>query len=208
MIVSYVVGPLVHHPDKEYWCYAQGLSSYASVSKEWQALVERYTFHGLYLTRGRLEDAKRIVNHYRSRQIRTLYFEVLTLGGYEAVGLQTETQSEQLRNSITYTLDLHSLFHYLSTWDSNDVFAGGLNLALSAKSRNTIDPILNIPHQPPYGLLENTRPGMPLPQLEFVQTLMWDFQNCDQGCLLDIAWLHALPQLTTLKWELSMHGGE
>lgn len=208
MIVSSLAGPQVQPLGKAYECYAQGLSSYASVSKEWQVLVERYTFHGLYLTRGRLEDAKRIVNHYRSRQIQTLYFEV-TLGEYEVVGLQTEPQSEQLGNSVAYTLDLHSLFRYLSTWDSNDVFVGGLNLVLSAKSRNDIHPIQNILLlQSTYGLLENTRPVMPLPRLEFVQTLMWDFQNCDQDCILDIAWLYALPQLTTLKWELSMRGGE
>lgn len=203
MIISYLLGPKEYEERWSSLDYTQRLSSYASVSRVWQALVERYTFSSLYLTRDRLEDGKRIVNPSRSRQIRMICFEVvLDSYGVEPYG-QTETYEEQQRNNIVCTNDMQSLFQYLSTWSSSDVFAGGSCLKLIASSPT--DRIGGGIFMPRWmdSSLEYMLPNNPLPQLEFVHKLVWDpilYRN--PGCSVGNALLQALPQVRDLVWTL------
>lgn len=112
---------------------------YATVSRDWQALVEKKTFSSLRLNSMRVQELSNILTPRRRSYVRNIAVEV-TLPEYdvEKAGHRKETPQEQHTNSQTFTDLICALFAVLATWklpaDGATGEQRGVSLSLSASS--------------------------------------------------------------------------
>ncbi|KAI1504969.1 hypothetical protein F5X99DRAFT_405605 [Biscogniauxia marginata] len=205
IIISYLAGKLKCREGRAAIGYRSGLATYASVSRTWQPMVERYTFHVLYLTYHRLPDAYRIMQPSRTRFVRL----VNVAFSLEQWSEEDEFEHEEaMENRDRYNIELHrdliAFFHYLDHWSRHELFPGGTVLQLSRFSpsdadlsnryiqRNEIDDERR----------ETPDPSELPPKLEFISGLIWDQED---GVIHanDIALnyiMTALANVTSIKW--------
>lgn len=119
-----------------------GAAQYAGVCREWQDLVERWTFRNLRLDRARLADVDRILCRRRQAYVCTVDFNVeLEPYGREVYG-EFETAEENARNSSLFSETLRLFFDVFSRWapGSNGVHRGraGILLCITAFSPSDV----------------------------------------------------------------------
>jgi hypothetical protein len=110
-----------------------GLAPYAAVSSEWQAFVEKKTFHSITLTSLRLQDpgCVAIVNRGRKLDlVRHIHFSI-RVQGYSCPDCEEPEADEECReNANIISGALQQLFAFLSTWEPR----GSLTLDINVQS--------------------------------------------------------------------------
>ncbi len=92
------------------------LAPYASINRQWQALVENHIFNTLKVNTSRLADLQIIVRSRRCLAVRKINLTV-TLPEYSVEErLQVETDEDRQRNNEAYTQTICTLFTILSSW--------------------------------------------------------------------------------------------
>lgn len=95
------------------------LATYASVSKEWQAIVEKRTFLTLHLNPTRLDDFKRVVMDQLRRRyhlVRCLNLDA-SLPEYSiAARIELETDEDRNQNNQAFSNTICLFFDTLSSW--------------------------------------------------------------------------------------------
>ncbi|GFP57682.1 hypothetical protein TASIC1_0009001900 [Trichoderma asperellum] len=119
-----------------------GAAQYAGVCREWQDLVERWTFRNLQLDRARLADVDRIMCRRRQAYVCIVDFNIeLEPYGREVYG-DFETAEENARNSSLFSETLRLFFNVFSRWapGSNGVHRGraGISLRITAFSPSDV----------------------------------------------------------------------
>lgn len=110
------------------------VAAYATVSKEWQAVVESETFYVLHLTPARLADFARIVSGSRRYLVRCFKYLVILDSYSDKERAVFETPEEEARNNKVFTKAIHEFFGIVSTWRPEEVRKDGINLFLKATS--------------------------------------------------------------------------
>lgn len=108
------------------------LPRYASVSSEWQLVVERVTFAELYLTDGRLIELPKIMNKRRQSYLRYVMCHVM-LGAY-ADHNNHETNSQHRQSTRVLNDYLTNLFQTMAKWRIEDVCSTGIQLKIVVNS--------------------------------------------------------------------------
>lgn len=93
------------------------LSPYATVSRDWQHLIEKHTFAGLRITSNDLLLLSRIVTPERANSVRQVDFtiELVNYNNPALLPLQ-RTASEQDQNSRLFSDSIKQLFQILQRW--------------------------------------------------------------------------------------------
>ncbi|KAK2764289.1 hypothetical protein FQN54_008981 [Arachnomyces sp. PD_36] len=107
------------------------LSLYATVSKEWQAVFERWNFGQLTLGSLCVNDLDKAFCHQR-RLVKHIWLRI-RLPGYDCPGCRETEGVEKNRNNAIITDSIFKLFTALSTWGQNGTDEG-ITLEISANS--------------------------------------------------------------------------
>lgn len=111
-----------------------GLARYATVNRQWQTIIERYTFSSILVDASqRLEEFDQIVarNGRRRSYIRDINLAV-ELESYDIKArTEFETAEENSRNNKIFEETIQSLFRILEPWPEDPV---GIRLSLEAHS--------------------------------------------------------------------------
>lgn len=95
------------------------IASYASVSRKWQAEVERYTFARIHLNHGRLPAAHQYLTPRRWSLVRSVFLRV-DLPEYDnAARERVEPLEDQRMNNETFTNVARSVLELLSSGQAN-----------------------------------------------------------------------------------------
>lgn len=108
------------------------LPRYATVSREWQKVVECVTFAELYLTDGRLTDLGKIMNRRRQGNLRHVMCHVM-LGLYASHNAR-ETVSQHRESTRVLNDYMLELFTTMSKWRPEDAGSGGVQLKIVINS--------------------------------------------------------------------------
>jgi hypothetical protein len=128
-ILDYIIdGRLRSHP-------GISLAPYATLSRRWQAEIERCTFSYIYITTPRrLEEFERLLWTPRRRSCVRFIQLVVELESYdEKARARFETDEERQRNDEIFTTTIGSLFKSLSDWPAN------LDIGVDIKARSPGD---------------------------------------------------------------------
>ncbi|KAL1870073.1 hypothetical protein Plec18167_007591 [Paecilomyces lecythidis] len=110
------------------------LVPYATVNRDWQAIIESITFATIYMDdQQRLEEFEQIMTRKKERQsyIRTIYFTV-ELESYDLeLRREYETPEEHSRNNKIFEETILFLFRALATWPEH---TAGIKLQIDARS--------------------------------------------------------------------------
>jgi hypothetical protein len=117
------------------------LSQYASICREWQAIVEQYSFSELYITLLRLPKFAEYVQNGRRRCVKRIRLHV-ELPHYANDPCEVrEGWEDKMKNNEIFTATFRDLFNTLSEWKDEDVCKNGIQLFFSISScsdlRNT-----------------------------------------------------------------------
>lgn len=127
-----VVESLVDH-----WRYAdeqESIAPYASVCKEWQALVERYNFSALRVTQESLNEFDAYMVGSRRGLLKQINLHV-QLPNYDNDPCEKkETWEDKFENNMCFTKAVHGLFRLMSSWTFNEACREGVDLTLSISS--------------------------------------------------------------------------
>lgn len=122
----------------------------ACVSLEWQARVERQTFHKLKVDQSRLDGLRDIVTPVRRAYVRRVEMDAL-LPEYNAHQLwdEEETAEEQRRNNEALTGAVQGVLSVLSSWEKPVRDGEGVSLVLRAYSPSDVarEPGLEFRHR-------------------------------------------------------------
>lgn len=106
----------------------------ATVSREWQDAVEKYTFSHLHVTPDRLDDLERVVTKPRQVNVKTVKFSV-SLDKYSRKRRNAgESIEEESNTTRVFTNCIRDLFGVLSRWDVPDASTDGIHLEISVES--------------------------------------------------------------------------
>lgn len=108
------------------------LPRYATVSREWQAIIERITFAELYLTDGRVLDFGNIMNPRRQSSMRHVMCHVM-LGLYASHNAR-ETTSQHRESTRVLNDYITRLFTTMSKWRVEDAGPAGIQLKVVVNS--------------------------------------------------------------------------
>lgn len=128
-ILDYIIdGRLRSHP-------GISLAPYATLSRRWQAEIERCTFSYIYITTPRrLEEFERLLWTPRRRSCVRFIQLVVELESYdEKARAHFETDEERQRNDEIFTTTIGSVFEILSDWPAN------LDIGVDIKARSPGD---------------------------------------------------------------------
>ncbi|KAI1074328.1 hypothetical protein F5B20DRAFT_596172 [Whalleya microplaca] len=108
------------------------IANYATVSRDWQSVVESITFRTVLLRKDRLEDAVRILTPDRQAYIHRIYW-TFTVDIYAANGKSALDHVfppwEQTWNNYLFANDIAHLFNnLLNTWTTPKIREAGLEL--------------------------------------------------------------------------------
>lgn len=110
------------------------VAQYATVSRDWQMIVERHTFSTLHLTTPqRLTEFEQIVaqNARRRSYVRNVNL-LVQLESYDVEArAKFETAEEHRRNNEIFTRTIQSLFKILQSWPEDQT---GIHLSIKAQS--------------------------------------------------------------------------
>lgn len=105
---------------------------YATVSREWQKVVETITFAELYLTDGRLTDLGHIMNRRRQSNLRHVMCHVM-LGLYASTN-DRETVSQHRESTRVLNDYMLELFTTMGKWRAEDAGPAGVQLKIVINS--------------------------------------------------------------------------
>lgn len=115
------------------------LAPYASVCREWQAVVERHTFAELRLTHRRMPDFGRFVTGRRRRGCLGRVQLHVELPEYANDPCEErETWEDKVANNTLFTHTWQQLFAILHTWADDEVTPGGIALFFSISSKSDL----------------------------------------------------------------------
>ncbi|KAL2813094.1 hypothetical protein BJX63DRAFT_394909 [Aspergillus granulosus] len=115
---------------------SEPLAPYASVSKQWQAIIEKQTFSSLKLDTTQLPELAQIVSPPRQQLLRQLELKIL-LPEYPAEAREeVETNEDREQNSRAFTDAIRSLFRVLAAWRED--CEASLSLSIYARSPSDI----------------------------------------------------------------------
>lgn len=137
-------------PDIHIFSYLYRLPSYATVCKEWQAILEYKTFSTLYLTLSRLPEFRRILglagrtsssqSEQRRSKVRRLEFKVV-LPEYDIPArAHHENETDRKQNNQAFTDGLEALWEALSEWPQDSQSQISLLLCSQSPSDWRADP--------------------------------------------------------------------
>jgi hypothetical protein len=118
------------------------LAPYATVNRDWQAIVERRSFSNI-----KINSAKRLAEFnqfpwdqlpWRQRRYHVRKIDLtVELESYDGEArTRYENEEEMQRNNDIFTISIQSLFNTLSEWPDNEV--GGIRLSIMARSPGDI----------------------------------------------------------------------
>ncbi|KAL0930993.1 oxoglutarate iron-dependent oxygenase [Colletotrichum truncatum] len=113
---------------------SDSIAGYASVCKEWQAIVERYNFSVLRVTQSGLDEFETsLVGSRRGllRQI-NLYVQLPTYDNDPCE--KKETWEDKAENNTCFTRAVYGLFRLMSSWTLEEAHRDGIDLTLSISS--------------------------------------------------------------------------
>jgi hypothetical protein len=117
------------------------LAPYATVNRDWQAIVERQTFSSIKInTNKRLAEFKKLPWDQLSWGQRRSHLQkidfIVELESYDGEArTRYENEEEMQRNSKVFTTSIQSLFNALSEWPDNEA---GISLSIMAQSPSDI----------------------------------------------------------------------
>ncbi|KAL7929659.1 hypothetical protein V8C35DRAFT_331145 [Trichoderma chlorosporum] len=126
-------------------CNSLKVARFATVCREWQAIIETYTFRRLVLNPSSLSELAAIVGRNDSRlgYIRKLWLRV-ELARYECPACdEPEDKATQYCNNMIFTTCIQSLLETLKLWDPARHSARGITLTLSVSSPSDTEHRLN-----------------------------------------------------------------
>jgi hypothetical protein len=133
-IVSFLANPLTRIDSK------LQLAQYASVNRDWQAIIEERIWRTLRVKTGtplNLDQFERLINKPRRQSyIRNIEF-IVELEPYdEAARANFETKSEHERNNQIFSEAIRLILHIISKWQANKPGASiqGISLSIQAQS--------------------------------------------------------------------------
>lgn len=110
------------------------IAPYASVSKEWQAIIERHNFSFLRVTQNSLDQFESSVVGSR-RSILTMIILDVILPTYDNDPCEKkETWEDMAGNNRCFTKSVYGLFRILSTWVLEEAHRDGIDLILHVSS--------------------------------------------------------------------------
>ncbi|KAJ6131694.1 hypothetical protein N7471_006909 [Penicillium samsonianum] len=124
-----------------YVTQSTNLAPYATVNRDWQAIIESQTFSSIKIdTNKRLAEFKQLPWDQlswsqRRSHIRKIHF-IVELESYDGEArTRYENEEEIQRNSKAFTTSIQSLFNALSEWSDNEA---GISLSIMAQSPGDI----------------------------------------------------------------------
>lgn len=121
----------------DHWRYgdeSDSIAGYASVCREWQAIVERFNFSVLRVTQASLDDFETSMVRSRRRVVRQINLHV-ELPTYDNDPCERkETWEDKAENNACFTRAFYHLFRIMSSWTSEDTHRAGIDLILTISS--------------------------------------------------------------------------
>lgn len=115
--------------------YNNSVAQYATISKEWQEVLESFTFKNLHLTFFRIPQAAAILTARRRKFIHHIILDIVLPRCDMVACYHMENAVEKARNSQIADYVVSSLFNLLlSTWKKEEVRASGIELVIGAFS--------------------------------------------------------------------------
>jgi hypothetical protein len=131
--VGFLIEAVLHEKDKD-----TKLAPYVTVCRDWQAVIERYTFSNLTITLDRIPKFGEYVQNHRRRCLRHIDLHV-ELPTYENDPCQEkEAWQDKLMNNTVFTATFRDLFRILHDWDDGDVVEEGISLLFSIWSASDL----------------------------------------------------------------------
>lgn len=93
-------------------------STLATVSRRWQAAIERQTFRHIYLKSTDLDAFETIVRGDRRHFLHCIQYVIVLPNYNEEACARFERAPDRLANDKAFTFALHGLFRTLSSWDN------------------------------------------------------------------------------------------
>ena len=95
----------------------ESLVPYVTISRVWQAEVERKTFSRINLTRDYLAAAAEILTPIRRLLVREVHVDVILPSYDDAASLKEETEEEEERNNTIFAHDVRDTLQLLAQWE-------------------------------------------------------------------------------------------
>ncbi|KAF4125444.1 hypothetical protein GMORB2_4284 [Geosmithia morbida] len=109
------------------------LTQYASVSRSWQRVIERRTFHSLYLSSARLDDLPSVVTGPRIGYVRVITLHVALASYHRRQRNDMESAEDGSRSTHVFDSSIQDLFGTLAQWE-DDVTSEGIHLEILVES--------------------------------------------------------------------------
>lgn len=112
--------------------HAHGVAQYTTISKQWQEVLEEFTFKNLRLTSSRLPQLASILTTRRLKYIHRIILDI-ELPPFTAEGCwRLEDNSEKERNSNIADNVISTFFGSLCPWKQEQARSGGISLRIRA----------------------------------------------------------------------------
>ncbi|KAI1078123.1 hypothetical protein F5B20DRAFT_549409 [Whalleya microplaca] len=89
----------------------------ATISRPWQAVIERHTFREIRLRNTDLDRFQEIVHYGRRRYVNVINYQIILPAYGDDVRCRFERENDRRANDEVFTTAIHRLFHSLKTWD-------------------------------------------------------------------------------------------
>ncbi|OLN81559.1 hypothetical protein CCHL11_05564 [Colletotrichum chlorophyti] len=121
----------------DHWRYGEepeSIAAYASVCREWQAIIERFNFALLRVTQNNLAEFEACMVPSRPGVLRQINLHV-DLPTYDNDPCEKkETWEDKAENNRCFTRAFLGLFRIMSCWTPEETYPGGIDLVLSISS--------------------------------------------------------------------------
>ncbi|KAH9900487.1 hypothetical protein F4778DRAFT_145031 [Xylariomycetidae sp. FL2044] len=92
----------------------------ATISRRWQATIERNAFKVIYLKSTDLGRFQKIIHNERRSYVDTVHYIIVLPAYADDQRCRFERENDRQANDEAFTAAIHSLFHLLKSWDAND----------------------------------------------------------------------------------------
>lgn len=96
------------------------LSRYASVSRQWQLIVEEQTFREFRIKSTELADFAKLIKGNRIAALKFLQYDVQLPTYDKAAWTRYETNVDRQANNEAFTAAIEDLFHLVKSWEANE----------------------------------------------------------------------------------------
>jgi len=110
------------------------IAVYSTVSKEWRAIIERFTFSTLHLTPTRFSDFERIARGSRRALVRQIPLDVVLESYDKEARERHENDEDRLRNNEIFTQKIRRTFEILHSCSDDGSVVHGIILSICAFS--------------------------------------------------------------------------